>query len=168
MFSLRAFEENDASSILSWIKDEHAFRLWSADTYKDYPIVPSDVVARYSEIRKTHNGIVFPLMFVEDDVTVGHLIARVVDKDRGLVRFGYIIVDTQKRGKGYGSRMLRAALEFAQHKLDARRVTLGVFEDNESAFRCYTAVGFRQFDSIEYNICGDTWKCLELEYLFEV
>ena len=35
--TLRQFNINDASTILSWCKDKHAFRLWSADRYKDFP-----------------------------------------------------------------------------------------------------------------------------------
>ena len=37
MMKLRPFNINDAFTILSWCKDKHAFRLWSADRYKDYP-----------------------------------------------------------------------------------------------------------------------------------
>ena len=37
MMKLRSFNINDAFTILSWCKDKHAFRLWSADRYKDYP-----------------------------------------------------------------------------------------------------------------------------------
>ncbi len=35
--TLRPFNINDAPTILSWCKDKHAFRLWSADRYKDFP-----------------------------------------------------------------------------------------------------------------------------------
>lgn len=166
MLSFRAFKDSDAQTIISWIKDEHSFRQWSADTYKNYPPVPSDVVARYTEIKENHKGLVYPLMLTDGDIVVGHLIIRVLDADAGLVRFGYIIVDTEKRGKGYGSKMLRLALSFACETLNAKRVTLGVFENNPNAYRCYKAVGFNEFDSTDTIINGEPWKCLELEYLF--
>ena len=35
--TLRQFSINDAETILSWCKDKHAFRLWSADRYKEFP-----------------------------------------------------------------------------------------------------------------------------------
>ena len=163
----RAFESNDAQTIISWIKDEYSFRQWSADTYNNYPALPSDIIARYAEISENHKGLVYPLMFTDGDETIGHLIVRVLDKEQGLIRFGYIIVDSEKRGKGYGSKMLRSALDFAQNELGAKRVTLGVFENNPSAYRCYKAVGFNEFDSTETIINGEPWKCLELEYLIK-
>lgn len=167
MEQLRAFELDDAETVISWIKDEHSFLQWSADTYKKYPIYPVDMIARYDEVLRAHNGMAFPLIFMDEGVVVGHLLVRVIDKEQGLVRFGYIIVDSEKRGKGYGSKMLRIALEYACEKLGAKRVTLGVFENNPSAYRCYKAVGFNQIDSIDTIINGEPWKCLELEYVFE-
>lgn len=166
MYSFREFETGDAESILGWIKDEHSFRQWSADTYKTYPAKSEDICARYSEIKTNHQGLVYPLMFVDDNKTVGHLIIRVLDKEQGLVRFGYVIVDSDKRGQGIGSKMLREALRFADEKLNAKRVTLGVFENNQGAFNCYTAVGFKKYGMDEYNICGDIWKCPQMEYIF--
>ncbi len=35
--NLRPYKKEDAAKILSWIKNERAFRLWSADRYKNYP-----------------------------------------------------------------------------------------------------------------------------------
>ena len=35
--TLRPFKANDAETILGWCKDKHAFRLWSADRYEDFP-----------------------------------------------------------------------------------------------------------------------------------
>ena len=34
--TLRPFNINDAPTILSWVYDKHAFRLWSADRYKEF------------------------------------------------------------------------------------------------------------------------------------
>ena len=45
--TLRPFSINDAETILSWCKDKHAFRLWSADRYKDYPAQPEEMMKQY-------------------------------------------------------------------------------------------------------------------------
>ena len=44
---LRAFNPDDAETILSWCKDKHAFRLWSADRYKDFPALPEEMMEQY-------------------------------------------------------------------------------------------------------------------------
>ena len=51
----------------------------------------------------------------------------------------------------------------------AKKVSLGVFENNESAYYCYKSVGFKDItlDEVEkYNVLGEEWKCLELEVQF--
>ena len=45
--TLRPFNINDAPTILSWCKDKHAFRLWSADRYKDFPAKPEEMMRQY-------------------------------------------------------------------------------------------------------------------------
>ncbi|MBE6734101.1 MAG: GNAT family N-acetyltransferase [Ruminococcaceae bacterium] len=167
MLSFRPFEEKDAQTIISWIMDEFSFRQWSADTYKDYPVKPDDIINRYKEIKDNHKDGVYLLMFTDDDNTIGHLIVRVIDKEKGLVRFGYIIVDSNLRGQGYGSKMLRKALEFARNELYAKRVTLGVFENNQGAATCYKAVGFRQIEMNQYTINGEVWNCPEMECVLD-
>ena len=49
MLRLRPYKENDAKIIVSWIKDELAFRLWSADRYDHYPITAEDMNHHYAE-----------------------------------------------------------------------------------------------------------------------
>lgn len=41
--------------------------------------------------------------------------------------------------------MLKAALRYAFDILKAEKVTLGVFENNEPAYYCYKAAGFRMY-----------------------
>ena len=62
------------------------------------------------------------------------------------MRFGFVIVDSSKRGKGYGKGMLELAIRYAFDILKAERITLGVFENNAPAYRCYKAVGFRDLE----------------------
>lgn len=83
-----------------------------------------------------------------------------------ILRIGFVIVDDTKRGKGYGKRMIQMATEYAFNMLRAEKVTLGVFENNLSAYYCYKAAGFKEIKMEEeciYEICGEKWKCIELE-----
>ena len=46
------------------------------------------------------------------------------------------------------------------------KVSLGVFENNESAYYCYKAIGFEDVSQGEiekYTVMGEEWNCLELE-----
>ena len=157
MMTLRPFNINDVPTILSWCKDKHAFRLWSADRYKEFPAQPEEMLEQY----KGDN--MYPLTAVADDEIVGHLLLRYPMEDRTVVRFGFVIVDNSKRGMGYGKQMLRLAIDYAQQQLGTRRITLGVFCDNLSAVECYKSVGFRITGEDSYLIDGEEWKGYEME-----
>ena len=62
--------------------------------------------------------------------------------------------------------MLKLGLKYAKETFGANKVSLGVFENNESAQYCYKAIGFEDVsqDEIEkYTVMGQEWNCLELE-----
>lgn len=62
--------------------------------------------------------------------------------------------------------MLSLSLKYAFEILKVKKVTLGVFENNPSAYYCYRSVGFREAlaDEIRYyHVLGEDWKCIEME-----
>ena len=157
MMTLRPFNINDAETILSWCKDKHAFRLWSADRYKEFPAQPE-------EMKKQYEGDnMYPLTAVVGDAIIGHILLRHPSEDKSVIRFGFVIVDDSKRGRGYGRQMLRLAIDYAQRELGAQKITLGVFCDNHSAVECYKSVGFRITGEDAYSIDGEEWKEFEME-----
>ena len=157
--TLRPFNPNDAETILSWCKDKHAFRLWSADRYKDFPAQPEEMMEQY----KGDN--MYPLTAVVGEEIIGHILLRFPSEDKSVIRFGFVIVDDSKRGKGYGKQLLRLAIDYALLELRAKCITLGVFCDNSSAVECYKSVGFRIIGMDSYVIDGDEWKGFEMELL---
>ena len=154
---LRPFAPKDAATILSWCKNKHAFRLWSADRYKDFPAWPEEMIKQYD------GGNMYPLTAIDGEDIVGHILLRYPSEDKNVIRFGFVIIDDSKRGKGYGKQMLRLAIDYAQQELGAKRITLGVFCDNLSAVACYKSVGFRINGMDSYVIDGEKWKEFEME-----
>lgn len=155
---LRPFCPIDAEIILSWCKDKHSFRLWSADRYDDFPAQPEDMMKQYE------GDNMHPLTAIIDDEIVGHILLRYPTDDRSIIRFGFIIVDDTKRGQGYGKQMLRLAIDYAHWELGANRITLGVFCENLSALECYKSVGFHITGEDAYMIDGEVLKGFEMEF----
>ncbi len=84
------------------------------------------------------------------------------------LRFGFVIVNPVLRGRGYGKSMLQQGLKYAFSTCGASKASLGVFENNESAYYCYKAAGFNDvvLDKEEvYHILGQDWKCREIAIL---
>ena len=157
MMTLRPFNINDAETILSWCKDKHSFRLWSADRYKEFPAQPDEMMEQYT------GANMYPLTAVVGEEIIGHILLRFPSEDKSVIRFGFVIVDNSIRGKGYGKQMLHLAIDYAQRELGAQKITLGVFCDNLSAVECYKSVGFRITGEDAYSIDGEEWKGFEME-----
>lgn len=154
--SLRPFSAEDAPEILRWCESKHAFRLWSADRYHDFPAQPEDMMNQYEG-----EGL-FPLTAILNNAPVGHILLRYPSDDHSIVRFGFVIVDNEQRGKGYGKRLLQLAIDYAKQHLGASKITLGVFSENTSAIKCYEEVGFTITGEDSYIIDGEEWNELEM------
>jgi RimJ/RimL family protein N-acetyltransferase len=164
MLRLRPYKNCDADIIASWIKNEYAFRQWSADRYERYPVTGADINAHYAGFADA--DWFYPMTAFDETGVVGHLIMRFTDEEKKILRFGFVIVDVNKRGKGYGREMLSLALQYAVLFLRAGKVTLGVFENNPAAYYCYKAAGFQDVPTEQaeyYHVLGEDWKCLEME-----
>ena len=164
MLRLRPYKECDAEIIASWIQNEYAFRQWCADRFDHYPVTGADIRRQYSGLSDA--DWFYPMTAFDETGIVGHLIMRFIDEEKKILRFGFVIVDVNKRGRGYGKEMLSLALQFAALILKAEKVTLGVFENNPAAYHCYRAAGFQDVSAQQaeyYHVLGEDWKCLEME-----
>lgn len=157
MLRLRPYHSNDAEQILSWSKDAEAFYKWTAGVLGEYPLW-------VEQFHSVTNLMAFTA--IDDDEVVGFFTMRKPGESFDELRFGFVVVDSRKRGKGYGKRMLQLGLRYAKEIYGAKKVSLGVFENNQPAYHCYKAVGFKDIvlDEIEtYHVLDEDWKCLELE-----
>ena len=89
---------------------------------------------------------------------------RFTDDEKKVVRFGYVIIDNEKRGKGIGKELMKLAIRYAFEILRAEKITLGVFDNNESAEKCYSACGFVfTGDYTLVKIKEEIWKFRDME-----
>ena len=135
MLRLRLYKPSDAETILKWIKDEDAFRKWSTDRYDHYPITAADMNHKYIDCNGdcAEPDNFYPMTAFDESGIVGHLILRYTDKENDVLRIGFVFVDDSKRGMGYGKQMIQLALRFAFDVMKAKKVTLGVLENNPGA-----------------------------------
>lgn len=163
--TLRPFQAGDAETIVSWLKDEYALRQWSADRYGRFPITAADMRTYYRTAAQQGGGDFQAMTALGPggDI-VGYFTLRRPGPERDMLRLGFVIVDDRLRGQGYGKAMLALAIRLAF--TSASRVTLGVFENNDAAIRCYRACGFREVPVAEpewYVCMGQVWECVEME-----
>ncbi len=168
MLRLRPYKPCDAEHIVSWIGDEFSFRQWCSDRYEYYPITANEINIKYYDCNGDcgDDDNFYPMTAFDGSGIVGHLILRFVDPEKMVCRLGFVIVDDTKRGMGYGKAMVKLTLKYVFEILGAEKATIGVFENNPSAYYCYKAAGFEDVPGGEpehFNINGEDWLCLELE-----
>ena len=101
MLRLRPYNKNDAEIIMSWIKGENAFYKWTAGVLGEYPISAE-------QFNTVSNLMAFTA--IDDNEIVGFFTMRRPNEFFEELRFGFVIVDSKKRGQGYGKNMLKLGL----------------------------------------------------------
>lgn len=162
MLRLRPYKSCDAETIEKWIRDEDVFKKWGGLLFGDFPISAKIIDDMYhlNNGRCEEPDNFYPWVALDDeDNVVGHFIMRYLHGDRKILRFGWVIVDDKIRGKGCGRQMLSLGLKYAFEILGVDKVTIGVFENNEPAHKCYAEVGFKDKEIVE----KDPWNVIEME-----
>ena len=162
---LRDYKKEDGDIISSWLRSEEELYKWSSDRFNKYPLTGDDIYENYAPQLETKRF--YPLTEIdEDDNIIGHLIIRYPrEDDNNSVRFGFVIVSPEYRGKGYGKKMLNLAKEYVRDNKLATRIDLGVFANNESAKHCYEAVGFKDYSKRNCELPVGNWECIDMELL---
>lgn len=161
MINLRPYKMEDADIILSWCKNEIDFYKWTAGVLGSYPLT-------VSQFNKVSSLMAFTATY--DNEIIGFFTLRKPGETQDELRFGFVTVDSSKRGMGYGKAMLNLGIEYAREKYGVKKVSLGVFDNNMPAYYCYKSVGFQDCKlekEEKYSVLGENWNCLELEMLFE-
>ncbi len=153
MIRIRQYKTSDADAILSWCQDEKTFYQWTAGMLGNYPITQKEFCLPES---------LMPFTAFDETGIIGFFTLRNPGESFEELRFGFVIVDPRKRGKGYGKAMLQLGLKFVFEIYGAKKASLGVFENNFPAYYCYKAVGFRDAPlgvTEKYCVMGEEWNC---------
>ena len=151
MLRLRPYKLSDGEYLLNWINDELIFSKWCADKFT-YPLTKEQLEEYYHNYEKENSGFIITAIDGEGK-PVGHFLMRLADYEDNSVHIGFVIIDKEKRGQGYGREMISLAVKYAFEILKMKRVTLGVFDNNEVAHRCYKSVGF-----VDEKYCKDVFR----------
>ena len=161
MLKLRPYKSCDAQAIAKWVQDKDVFVKWGGERFGDHPVSAETIDQKYrqesGDCAEPDNF--YPWTAFDGDRIVGHFIMRYINGDKKLLRFGWVVVDSTARGRGYGAEMLRLGLRYAFDFLGAEKVGIGVFKNNAPAHKCYQKVGFA-----DVGVTKDgAWEIIEME-----
>jgi RimJ/RimL family protein N-acetyltransferase len=146
MIELMFFERSDFDQLIEWSGDEAFLMQWAGWSFQ-YPLTVEQL-EKYI-VGSNDIGISDKLIFKAVDTgtgrAVGHLSLGAIERNNRSARIGRVLVGSSaERGKGIGEKLMQAALKIGFEQLHMHRISLGVFDFNESAIRCYEKTGFQR------------------------
>ncbi|MDB5249324.1 MAG: hypothetical protein JWQ40_3718 [Segetibacter sp.] len=177
MVKLEYFDREDFKQLIEWMNSEHLITNWAGSLFK-FPLT-EDSLDWY--IQDTNNAddsdaFIYKAVDTKTGKTVGHVSLGSISEKNRAGRISRVLVgNTAERGKGYCSKMINAILKVGFEELKLHRISLGVYDFNTAAIRCYEKCGFvkegvmrdvlRYQDNtywslIEMSILEDEWRKL--------
>jgi RimJ/RimL family protein N-acetyltransferase len=140
MVRLRPFKMSDAKYLLEWVQEERLFTMWCANKF-EYPLTKEQLMIYKDMYENDEQGWIFSALD-ESGLPIGHLLMRRANYIDQSLHLGFVIIDENHRGHGYGKEMVELAVKYAFDLLKVKKVTLGVFANNPAAHNCYKSIGF--------------------------
>lgn len=141
---LRSYRAEDGPAIVKWIKDERTHAFWCANLLP-YPLDEAAFERVRAEMEQKQGKRSFTVT-TDDGELAGYFFMN-TDTDDSSAFLGFVIVNDEMRGKGYGIKMLRLVKEYAFSVEGVEKIRLRVFDVNEAAVHCYKKAGFT---AVEY------------------
>jgi RimJ/RimL family protein N-acetyltransferase len=100
--------------------------------------------------------------------TVGHISLAHLNWNDNTGRISRVLVgDPAMRCRGYGQAMVKALLKIGFEKLGLRRISLGVYDFNSPAIRCYQRCGFHHIGTLRHVVRykDEYWSAVEMSIM---
>jgi ribosomal protein S18 acetylase RimI-like enzyme len=131
---IRKAKVTDLKTIISWISDELACKIWAGPKVR----FPLSIESLSKDIEFSDNN---SYCLIKSQAVIGF--GQLLPKEEGRLHFARIIVDPSKRAMGYGKRLCAELLQIAAQK-GYKKISLNVYRNNTSALKLYKNLGFRE------------------------
>ncbi|WP_085521118.1 GNAT family N-acetyltransferase [Tuberibacillus sp. Marseille-P3662] len=145
MIELQYFTRNDFDHLINWVTSPEFLLQWAGPSFT-YPLDDEQLHAYIADANHPGaNAFIYKVVDANTKEIIGHISLVKIDRTQQTARIGRVLVgDPAYRGKGVGEQMIQKILEVAFDNLKLSEVTLGVFDFNKGAIKCYQKAGFKQ------------------------
>jgi RimJ/RimL family protein N-acetyltransferase len=136
--TLGPIQQRDLDSLFVWLNDARAATL-------DLPYRPLDCLAFrdwLDRLPRETSQILFAIREISRPEMLGFVLFKNFQPAYQTAELGVRIGVENERGKGYGTRAVRLALDYAWRVLNLHRISLNVLAHNERAIVSYLHAGF--------------------------
>lgn len=170
MIKLEYFDRDDFNQLIEWMNSEHLITNWAGSLFK-FPLTEDSLDWYIKDTNDLHSSdaLVYKAVNTASGKTVGHIsLGSISQKNRSARISRVLIGNTAERGRGYCRGMINAILRIGFEDLKLHRISLGVYDFNYAAIKCYEKCGFVREglmrDVLKYQD-GDYWSLLEMSIL---
>ncbi|GAA4323501.1 GNAT family protein [Flaviaesturariibacter amylovorans] len=169
MIRLAYFTPADFDQLIAWVHDEYLLTNWAGSLFR-FPLTRDSLewyLEDTNDLEKS-DALVYKAIDEASGETVGHVSLGSISRKNHSARISRVLVgDTQHKGRGICTEMIRAVLRVGFGELNLHRISLGVYDFNKSAIRCYEKAGFVsegvQRDILRYG--DEYWSLREMSIL---
>ena len=173
MIRLEYMTRDDFVKVLDWNKNTTPeFLLQWAGPMFEYPLTEEQLGTYFSRGVNEQESDTFVYKIVEAEINqcVGMIELGKIDRRNKSGRVGRFLIGEQDfRGRGIGQLVLQTIIGIGFEEFGLHRISLGVFDFNQPAIRCYEKVGFVKEgllrDSRKVGYCY--WSLYEMSILEE-
>jgi len=169
MIKLEYFGREDFQQLTEWINSEHLMTNWAGSLFR-YPLTEDSLDWYIEGTNKIcSDAFIYKAVNTITAKTVGHIsLGGISDKNKSGRISRVLVGNTAERGKGVCTGMIKAILKIGFEELGLHRISLGVYDFNTSAIRCYQKSGFVKEglmrDVLRYDD-NTYWSLLEMSIL---
>lgn len=169
MIRLEKFEKQDFKQLMEWISTETLLKHWAGDLFS-FPLTEKSLDWYIEDTNEPGISDAFVYKAVDEftGVPVGHISLGGLSYKNRSARISRVFVDGKNhRGKGVCQQMVKAVLKIGFETLNLHRISLGVYQGNPGALKCYEKSGFKiegvNRDIMRYN--DEWWSIIEMGIL---
>lgn len=143
MIKLEYFTTDDFDSLLSWIHDEELLLHWAGTQFR-FPLTKRklDWYIKDANDFQTSSTFIYRALEVETGKIIGHISLTSINRINRSARITRVLVADSERGKGFAGKMVKELVKIGFEQLHLHRISLGVYDKNAAAIKCYRNCGF--------------------------
>ncbi|MES2873712.1 MAG: GNAT family protein [Bacteroidota bacterium] len=168
MIKLEYFTNQDFDLLINWINEDDLLREW-ASTQFQLPLTTEILEWYIMNANSEHaKALIFKTVNSKTGETIGHISLNGIDKKNRCARISkFLIGCASYRGMGFGAQIIDQILSIGFSDLNLHRISLGVYDFNKNAIKCYEKCGFHTDGLLrEITRYQDTyWSLVEMSIL---
>ena len=179
MIRLEYFDHDDIDQLIEWINSEELLINWAGSTF-NFPLTQKSMewYLKNTNDPQSSDAFLYKAIDEQTNQVVGHISLGSISRKNRSARISRVLIgSSEHKGKGYCKQMIKAVLKFGFEELKLHRISLGVYDFNAAATKCYQAAGFsidgnmrdilffkdHFWSLIEMSILEDEWQLMQAQ-----